>query len=65
MRNFPQGSVLSPVLFSIDDIDSGVECNLSKFADDAKLYDEVNMLEGRDAIQRFDRWSCARLLKEI
>ena len=67
MGNFLQGSALSPVLFSIDDIDSGVECILSKFADDAKLCGEVNMLEGRDAIhgdfERLERWGCAILMK--
>ncbi|PKU47478.1 rna-directed dna polymerase from mobile element jockey- hypothetical protein [Limosa lapponica baueri] len=33
-------------------MDSRIECTLSKFADNTKLCCAVNMLEGRDAIQR-------------
>ncbi|KAK4829710.1 hypothetical protein QYF61_006085 [Mycteria americana] len=55
----PQGSVLFNIF--INDIDSEIECTLSKFADGTKLSGSINMPE-RD-INKLEKWAHVNLMR--
>lgn len=57
-----------PMLFNVfSNINSGIKCTLSKYADDTKLCGAVDMPKGSDAIQRdldwLKQWAQENLMK--
>ncbi|PKU38724.1 rna-directed dna polymerase from mobile element jockey-like [Limosa lapponica baueri] len=65
----PQGSILGPILSNIfiNNLDTGVECTISKFSDDTKLGSDVDSLEGQEALlrdfNRLEHWATINVMK--
>jgi len=64
-----QDSILGLVLFNvcIHELDAGIECALSKFADDTKLGGAVDSLKGKEPLERdldrLESWAITNHMK--
>lgn len=60
---------MEPFVFynTVSDMSSGIECTLSKFVDNTKVYAAVNVLEGSNSIygdiDRLERWIHGTFMK--
>jgi len=66
MGGVPQGLVLGPALFNIfvGDMDSGIECTLSKFANNIRVMQSTHWREGmqsRGTWTGLERWAHVNL----